>query len=364
MLTQIDARSKFSLTRRSVLPLFILLIAAAGCNVTTPTLAPATFTPVAVAPTTASTPPAAGALTLFETPRDGPAPVLNAIKSATRAVDVEVYEMADPDVIGALIADQKAGKQVRVLLNENFFSGGNHNAATFQQLQAAGVSVKYANPAYTYTHEKAIIVDASQSNQHVLIMTMNLSPGYLGKLDPQGISLNFGLDDPNAADVAQAEAMFNADWSVQPYTPPADTPLVISPINARQKLLAQIQGATHSIHFFAQEFEDTQIVDAVVAAARRGVEVKGLVAPNISGNKKSAQAVQAAGGQVRVLSQPYEHAKATIVDGALVYIGSINYTATSMDKNRELGILTRQADIASQMEIEFASFWGHATNIP
>lgn len=345
-----------------VLPLLVLLLAVAGCTDTTstPALPPPTLTPVAVTPAPTQTLAAPGALTLFETPRDGPAPVVNAIRSATRAVDVEVYELSDTGVIDALIAEQRAGHQVRVLLNENFFSGGNQNAAVLQQLQAAGIAAKYANPTYTYTHEKALIVDPGQSDQRVLIMTMNLAPGYLGEPDPQGQSLNFGIVDPSTADVTQAEDMFNADWNDQPYSPPANTSLVISPVNSRQKLLAEIQGATKSIHFFAQEFEDSQIVDAVVAAAQRGIEVKGLIAPGISGNTKSADAVKAAGGQIRVLSQPYEHAKATLVDGALVYIGSINYTATSMDKNRELGILTRQADIASQMETEFASFWSQA----
>jgi phosphatidylserine/phosphatidylglycerophosphate/cardiolipin synthase-like enzyme len=195
-------------------------------------------------------------------------------------------------------------------------------------------------------------------------MTMNLKPGYLGKPDPEGISLNFGVVDPSEADIAQAEAIFNADWNAQPYSPPADTPLVISPVNSRQKLLAEIQGATRSIHFFAQEFEDTQIVNAMVAAARRGIEVKGLLAPGIAGNTKTGQEVKAAGGQIRILSQPYEHAKATLVDSSLVYIGSINYTATSLDKNRELGILTRQSDIASQMETEFASFWAKGSELP
>jgi len=346
-----------------VLPLFVLLLAVTGCTDTspTPTLPLLPLTLVSVTPSAIPTTAPSGALTLFETPRDGPAPVVNAIRGATRAVDVVVYELSDTGVINALIADKQAGRQVRVILNENFPTGGNQNAAVFQQLSAAGIAAKYANPAYTYTHEKAIIVDHGQSDQRVLIMTMNLAPGYLGEPDPQGMSLNFGVNDPSAAEVTQAEDMFNADWNDQSYSPSMNTSLVISPVNSRSKLLAEIQGATRSIHFFAQEFEDTQIVDAVVTAAKRGIEVKGLIAPGISGNTKSADAVKAAGGQMRVLSQPYEHAKATLVDGSLVYIGSINYTATSLDKNRELGILTRQADIASQMEAEFGTFWGQAT---
>jgi hypothetical protein len=35
-----------------------------------------------------------------------------------------------------------------------------------------------------------------------------------------------------------------------------------------------------------------------------------------------------------------------------------------LDKNRELGILTRQRDIAAQMEAEFARFWSLGTEAP
>ncbi len=105
-------------------------------------------------------------------------------------------------------------------------------------------------------------------------------------------------------------------------------------------------------------------VNALVAAAQRGVEVRGLIANNIAGNAASAGKINAAGGQVRYLANPYEHAKAAIADSRIVYIGSINYTATSMDKNRELGIITWQSDIASQMESAFTRFWTQASVTP
>lgn len=339
---------------RMALLSLVVLIALSGCFVDSST----------ATPTLPSATPGPSSLQLFETPRDGPAPVLNAIHQAQHSVDVEVYELLDPGVISALIADQTAGTQVRVILNKNFPSGTNQNSATFQQLNAAGVAVQYADPDYTFTHEKAIVVDAGQSTQAAVIMTLNLSPGYLGEPDPQGMSLNFGLIDSDSNDINQIEAIFNADWLQQPYSTTTSTDLVISPINSRTTLLSEIQNATHSIHFFAQEFEDKQIIAAMVAAAQRGVEVKGLLAPNISGNIPSAAALTAAGGQARYLAQPYEHAKATIVDGSIVYIGSINYTATSLDKNRELGILTQQSDIATQMETEFAKFWAQGSTSP
>lgn len=356
-----------------LLPAVFLIFLLFGCdNTVTPTVVPLPITPTFTPPSITLTPapitvtPAPTSLTLFETPRDGPAPIVNAIQGATRAVDVEVYELTDAGVINALIAEQQAGKPVRVILNAKFPTGGNQNAATFQKLQNAGVAVKWSSSTFRFTHEKAIIIDAGQASQRVLIMTMNLSPSYLGEPDPGGLgpSLNFGLVDPSPSDIAQVEGMFNADWNNQAYSAPAGTDLVISPINSRVVLLQQIQGATRSLHFFAQEFEDTGIVNAVVAAAQRGVEVRGLVANNIAGNQPNADKVKAAGGQVRFLTNPYQHSKSVIADGAQVYIGSINFTATSMDQNRELGILTKQADIASQMETEFAKFWNQGTNVP
>lgn len=338
--------------RLFVLPVIILLLFVAGCIPDTTTTSPP---PITVTP---------GTLELFETPRDGPTPVLNAIRGAAKSVDIEVYELTDTDVINALISAKQAGRQVRVILNQHFPTGGNTNANTFQQLSNAGIQVKWSDPAYTYTHEKAIIVDAGQNGQTVLIMTLNLRPGYLGKPDPQGMSLNFGIVDSTTTDVAQVEAIFNADWSATQYTLPSGSPLVVSPLNSRSVLLDEIQNANRSIHFFAQEFEDTRIVNAMVTAAQRGVEVKGILAGNISGNTSNANKVKAAGGQIRFLANPYEHAKATIADGTAVYIGSINYTAISMDKNRELGILSRQRDIASQMETEFAKFWAQGTDMP
>lgn len=357
---------------------FVLFIALTGCNLLeTPTPAPITATPTltsqAITPTLTSAPPTltltptapAPALGLFETPRDGPAPILNAIKNASKSIDVEIYTLTDTGIINALSDAHKAQKQVRVILNQKFPSGASENAATFQKLQTAGVAVKYANPAYTYTHEKAIVVDAGTATQKALIMTMNLAPSYLGEPDPnQGPSLNFGIIDSSASDIAQVEAMFNQDWNYQPYTPPALTPLVISPVTARARLLQQINDAKKSLHIFAQEFEDAQIVNAVIAAVKRGVEVRGIIANNFPQNVTQANKVIAAGGKMRYLITPYQHSKAMIADGTLVYIGSINYTANSMDHNRELGIQTAQPDIAAQMESEFEKFWGQASDKP
>jgi phosphatidylserine/phosphatidylglycerophosphate/cardiolipin synthase-like enzyme len=365
-------------------------------------------------------------LVLFETPRDGDQPVVSAIRQAQHSVEVEIYELSDPAVLLALSEQALAGKSVRVLLNANFADEpDNTNAQAHDILEQAGVDVKYTNPAFAYTHEKAIVVDVGWPEQLVLIMTMNLDSTYLGKPDPfDGVqvatigekdyepaqagaetdaawvrwegkpilaggveaelpaetaalgmnlaynpfalaqSLNFGVVDRNPADVNELEAIFDADWAWQEAPTAELGDLVVSPINARQRLASQIYRARRSVHIFAQEFYDAEIVAAAVSAARRGVEVEALLAPNMARNVTSAERLTQAGGEARFLAEPYEHAKATIVDGQVVYIGSINYTATSLNKNREVGILTKQADIAAQMEGEFARYWQMGTKTP
>jgi phosphatidylserine/phosphatidylglycerophosphate/cardiolipin synthase-like enzyme len=369
-------------------------------------------------------------LGLFETPRDGEQPVMAAVTGAQESVDVEVYELTDADLLAALSAQERAGRTVRVILNRNFADANSDvNAMAGEVLQMAGTQVHDANPEFTYTHIKTIIVDAGEPTQKVLIMTMNLDPTYLGKFDaanwvtcapPEAgdfaaapgkavmeagwfgleektvlaadaeagmrvwpevlgldaflhytadptaysLSLNFGVIDRDPADVAQVETIFNTDWVQGELPSLRASDLVVSPVNSRKELVSQIWRAKRSVHIFAQEFFDAEIVQAAVAAARRGVEVKVLLAPNMTRNVTSANRLAQAGGQARFLDSPYEHAKATIVDGAVVYIGSVNYTATSLDKNRELGILTRQRDIAAQMEAEFARFWSLGTEAP
>ncbi len=339
--------------------LFLIVVAAllGGClpvpTATIPGLSvpPATVTPTVQAQT--ANPP----LTLFEAPRDGPAPVVDAIRNAKTRIDVQVYILTDPTIVSALIDARRSGRQVRVILNRNAFGGESPNAGTFEKLAAGGVAVRWADSRFTYTHSKMIVVDAGTETQRVLIMNHNLAPSYLGEPDPLGASLNFGVVDVTTGDVATAQAVFDADWEQRPFTLPPDTRLVISPDNSRVALVSEIARANRSIHFFAQEFTDTQVVGAMVDAARRGLDVKGILADNISGNTASVRALQMAGGEARYLTEPYQHAKAMIVDGSSVYIGSINFTKTSLDRNRELGILTHQPDIPSQMEDEFGRFW-------
>ena len=60
-------------------------------------------------------------------------------------------------------------------------------------------------------------------------------------------------------------------------------------------------------------------------------------------------------------SNPYPHAKAIVADGKVAYVGSVNMSATSFGKNRELGILLNGADTVAPITRTFNADWSIAS---
>jgi phosphatidylserine/phosphatidylglycerophosphate/cardiolipin synthase-like enzyme len=100
-----------------------------------------------------------------------------------------------------------------------------------------------------------------------------------------------------------------------------------------------INHAQHSLDIYAEVMHDRQIIDALKQAAARGVTVRLVMsAETIEGSAERLE-LASAGVQPRIVDNPYIHAKMVLVDGQRAFIGSQNFTATSLDQNREVGII-------------------------
>jgi phosphatidylserine/phosphatidylglycerophosphate/cardiolipin synthase-like enzyme len=60
-------------------------------------------------------------------------------------------------------------------------------------------------------------------------------------------------------------------------------------------------------------------------------------------------ALAAAGATVRAATAPPIHGKVVVADDRLLYLGSANLTSTSLDDNRELGLLLPEASTAAEV---------------
>ena len=274
--------------------------------------------------------------------------IYNFINSATSTLDMTMYELSDTTAVADLVAREKAGVTVRVILDREETST---NASAYSTLKAAGVGVVYSSSSYVYTHQKTITVDGTES----LILTGNLTSKYYTT------SRDYGVFDTDSTDVAAIEKVFNADYAHTAITPSDGDDLTWSPTDSQTRLLSVINGATKTLDVEEEEFSDTAVVNAIVARANAGVTVR-VVLEYPSDYSSEVSKVKAAGGTVRGYSSStgyYIHAKAIVADYGLstakVEVGSMNITSNSLSNNRELGIILTDTGVEGVVETAFAS---------
>jgi cardiolipin synthase len=294
-----------------------------------------------------------GALQLFIEPNDGAAPVLSAIAGARQSILLEMYLITDTKIVHALQSAANRGVTVRVLLEPHPYGMSPATAArTMDELSSAGVDVRPTNPIFALTHAKAMVIDG----QTAYIMTANFSKAALGGSSSTA-NREYLLADSNPTDVAAVTAIFNADWN---RTAPAlpDPQLVVSPVNARGDLTALIHAARKTLAIEDEEMYDPASEDALAQAAAHGVRVE-VILPASGGNAATPdeQRLTAAGVVIRYDAQLYMHAKLILVDGHEAFVGSENFSAASLDENREIGLLVTDRPIVRQLALTFAQDW-------
>jgi cardiolipin synthase A/B len=296
-----------------------------------------------------------GTLRVLVEPAAGVGAIYKLITGAKSSVDLTMYELRDTTAEDDLAADAKRGVDVRVILDQNLEKS--RNTATYDFLSAHRVHVTWADSGVTY-HQKTLTVDGKTS----VIMTLNMvSEDYAGTRD-------FAVIDTRPADVHAIVATFNADFAHRSITPPDGADLVWSPTNSQSSILAVINGAKHTLAVENEEMDDPTITAALVAAARRGVDVKVVMTAESEWDSAFSQLARA-GVHVRTYADSdnvlYIHAKAVVADAGRsdqdVFVGSENFSKASLDYNRELGIRITNGAVISTISATLAADYAGAT---
>lgn len=275
--------------------------------------------------------------------------ILDFINTARETVDLQIYLLTNKEIIAALEEAEKRGVEVRILLEHNPYGGAYKLKDTVAKLEQAGVEVKDTSPLFPLTHTKMLIAD----NKRALILTANLTFSGLNK------DRDFGVIDEDPSDLSELTSLFDADWEAEFFWP-RDPELVISPNNSRWKIESLIKKAESELLIAAEVFSDEGILSLVAEAAKRGVRVKTLLASakEIDVNEDAKNYLEKTGAEVRYLKKPFLHTKLIIVDQEAMYLGSINFTAQSLNENREVGILTIDPEIIQKVIQIFNKDWG------
>ncbi|MEI6028116.1 MAG: phospholipase D-like domain-containing protein [Betaproteobacteria bacterium] len=331
--------------------------------------------------------------------QDGPATygaMLSAIAAAHDHINMETYILDDDDIgrqfAQALQAKQAQGVQVNLLRD----SAGTFGTpvAFFQRLSEAGVQVLEFNPVNPLTaredwqwnqrdHRKLLIVDGSIAFLGGINISSVYSGGSFGKarqVDPVAALAWRDTDlQVQGPVVAELQKLFLAAWQSQ-HGPPLQPRNYFPPLQAMgtqvvraigsspeeafsliyATLLSAIGSAETSVRITNAYFApDPQLLEALVAAAARGVEVT-LILPAQTdswlvfhaGRSHYAQLLN---GGVRIFERRgvVLHSKTALVDGVWATVGSTNLDWRSFLHNHELNAVMLGTDFGQQVQTMF-----------
>jgi phosphatidylserine/phosphatidylglycerophosphate/cardiolipin synthase-like enzyme len=280
-------------------------------------------------------------------PDDSATPIIEAINGATESLRIKMFVFSDPTMLAAVLAAHLRGVRVRVMLNPARRSGEQENEATRETLTDAGVEVLDSNPAFDLTHEKSMVVD----DRTAYVKSLNWQTKNLTE------TRDYAVVTTHKHEVGEVVECFESDWARADFHPGEHSHLIWCIGNARQRLGRLIDDAKHTLWLQNERYQDPVMIEHIVRAARRGVQVHVMARPphklkkdKLSEGVSGLRILQDVGVKIHKLRHVKLHAKLLLADSARVIVGSINLSPGSFDSRRELAIEVKDDHVVSRID--------------
>ncbi len=269
------------------------------------------------------------------------------IQSAKNKVYLEVYMFTETRIFEALKKDQKRGVEVKVILEQYPYKSGNINNKLFSKLKKAGINVVWSDSHdYKLNHAKFLIID-------------NLAYISTGNMTYSTFKHNrdFFIATSDAKIVKNLEQIFHDDFAGHEVTR-YNQNLVVSPIYSRSKLETMLLSAQKNIKIYMQYFLDENINSILKQIKNeKNIDIQILVDKK-NMDSDTVKNLQKHGVQIQTIPTKI-HAKAVLIDEKYIFIGSENFSKSSLDQNREMGIILKNKNIIEQFLEVFSKDWKH-----
>ena len=286
------------------------------------------------------------ARSLVVLPDDTAQPILDAIHAATKSLRIKIFLFSDPALLKAVIDAQRRGVKVRVMLNPARRDGESENEESRKKLEAAGVEVLDSNPAFALTHEKSLVLD----DQTAFVKSFNWDTKNLTE------TRDYAVVTDHAHEVNEIIDCFDADWNRKSFDSGKHSHLIWCCGNGRDRIADFIDQAKHTLFLQNERYQDPIIIEHLVRARERGVNIHVMARPPHT--LKKNKLVEGVGGlrtmddvgiKVHKLKHLKLHAKMLLADGLRAIVGSINLAPGSFDSRRELAIEVRDEDVIERL---------------
>jgi cardiolipin synthase len=334
---------------------------------------------------------------LFDGPADDDRNDGKAIRPRKTSINLETY-IFDQDELGLKFADALIEKQQQgVTVNILYDSVGTLGtpAEFFARMRNAGIRLVEFNPVNpakvsgdswklnNRDHRKVLIVDGKMAFTGGINISATYAKSSLFRSSSKPTDKSqVGWRDTHikveGPAVQTFQWLFVRQWASQDKDDLREADYFPKPVIAGDKVVRvlgsepggkfeiykayslAIQEARKSIHLTSAYFvPDRQTVDALIAAARRGVDVK-IVLPGVSDSGLVFYAGHAfyddllsAGVKIYQLKLAVLHAKTAVIDGSWSTVGSTNIDTRSFLHNSELNVVVLGDAFGLEMEKAF-----------
>jgi cardiolipin synthase A/B len=272
---------------------------------------------------------------LIVQPDAGVMPIVQAIRSARKKIDIFIFRFDREEIEKALAAAVQRGVTVRALIAHTNRGGEGRLRKLEQRLLASGVLVSRTADDLVRYHAKYMIADS----------VLHLFGFNFTKLDIDK-SRSFSIATRDVMAVQEASKLFESDVTRKAFTAGRSN-LVISPDNARSTLASFIRGARQDLAIYDAKVHDPAMIKLLKDRAAKGVQVRVL------GNVKGKEG----GIDTRPLATMRLHARAIVRDGTRAFVGSQSLRRDELEKRREVGLIINNPTVARKLLQIFEADW-------
>jgi cardiolipin synthase len=289
-------------------------------------------------------------------PESGNAPYLDFINNAKGYIYVNIYFMDYKPVIDALEEAQDAHKvKVFVLIDGHPFGLSSYLVNKEKtMLQEANLTTGESPSWFRFDHAKYMV-----SSNEVLISTANTDPSAFEK----NREYVFVSNDP--ALITSLTNVFTVDFTGKQETVEVSKNLVLSPTNSTANILMAL-SQNGPVYSESEELSDDP--DVMNAFESKGNQAYLILPSTISqSNKENALTLMQHGVHVKLMNKDvlYMHAK-IIVGSNYFFMGSENYSTTSLTDNREVGIIMNSSQDSNDAKLLYNTFhtdWNNSVDL-
>jgi len=244
--------------------------------------------------------------------------IVHKINKSKTSVYIEVYMLTERKIKLALFNAKKRWVDVKIILEHSPYLATHLNKKYFKEYNETGINIVWSNPKnYTLNHSKIILID----NEELILSTGNFTSSNF----KYNRDLFIFSKDKNI--VSSFSKIFEKDFIWEKYDFYDDS-IVLSPTYSRIKIQKLIKNKTKSW------------VQIKIIMADFGY--KSFIENNPDYKKYSNLEVKEISKKLKM------HSKAVLVDNKFLFIGSINFSKPSLDKNREMWVLLKNKEIIKE----------------